>query len=1062
MSDRSPPPPRPATRPVRRKNSEDFDFGEPAPPPRPAVRPQRRQSAKPNEVSENQDVPSGDKPASDAPKESKSRLLSQLEKMDTQASSDPGAAERLGFDKSGKARVGSDAETYVTAVASSIESPGGTLSQGLGLPVLGPRKAYGSQPGDNPPLYKGDVSLGDKEEPTSNEHSSNEKEILPEKGLQSEPEALGKSRSNNQLLSERTPTLSEDQSPEKRSSSLDESTQDLRAKTTTSKLDTPADAKQEHGDQGVQEVLTKKETKEEPKIETQVKPEAEFQGKSEIREEKNEARDNVETEVSAKDEPLGKNRKESETQDREEAEVTDTETVGRALSDGAKDSREEASLSHSPAAGKDEPPQANSAVEINENKHTEDKAGAFSDTLAEPEAPEQGTSRTKQNEISSDVKAPKATHPESSAVSDEKTRESKEPSGKPLTDESIKDNLRESKMPPDTDTSLQDTTKKTSNHHFDAAETAPGPSLGSKITINKESEHANKKEDSGTMDAGSQKDVEKKTIKSPLETKEDHPKPPPRPSHRPKLAAASRFESALRESENAAPKPRPKPNVSGRIGQLRSSLFADLNSALEKGQKSAPSFGRRSEVERSTTDSKETSESEGTRSVKEESADAQLHAMTANPRARMRGPKRRLPTEAKQKWSTVIFPLWRLDPKVTENASTGRQTTDAAELQGPHQESALIKDSDVPIPERIDPDSSYATKGTQESPKGPAKEAVEEPLAGSDEGNRLKSKPTEVPFKHSTSETDRRISYEGKSGEHLGDKPTEEHLNESTDKSDEPANVDIKDYPISKPTQNATESDISSEEKPEKTVANAKASFYLESQEPESAGKFSRSVITDKPSDGAYRRLSEQTEPQSTEREMSPTSESDSFKGSDTSLRRAVAAAISNKSVPEHPDICADTRDIPFPKLASLLDKPSESRHSSDHIGINVGEQALTTGLAEDLLRPPSGVSEQEPTDPNSRSQEEPPLELPSLSHYLDKPRPRGGSNNSSSKMSDISFELPEAPAPPSATSFDQAPPPRPTNRPSAQQRLERARKRIRERQEEHAIEDSGEHESDI
>lgn len=134
--------------------------------------------------------------------------------------------------------------------------------------------------------------------------------------------------------------------------------------------------------------------------------------------------------------------------------------------------------------------------------------------------------------------------------------------------------------------------------------------------------------------------------------------PPERPARRPMPRSDStestKIDKSVFEKETPKVPTKPKPQVSGRIGQLKSSIFADLNAALSKGPP-----GRRP--------SKPTSESENDEapelapSLPEEDADSQLKAIASNPRARPRGPKRRLPEAAKAKWSTATSHLWSIE-----------------------------------------------------------------------------------------------------------------------------------------------------------------------------------------------------------------------------------------------------------------------------------------------------------------------------------------------------------------------------------------------------------------
>ncbi|PRT52654.1 hypothetical protein B9G98_00274 [Wickerhamiella sorbophila] len=145
-------------------------------------------------------------------------------------------------------------------------------------------------------------------------------------------------------------------------------------------------------------------------------------------------------------------------------------------------------------------------------------------------------------------------------------------------------------------------------------------------------------------------------------------KPPPeRPVRRPMRKITddniepTKVDKSVFEKETPKVPTKPKPQVSSRIGQLKSSIFADLNAALSKGPP-----GRR--PSKPTSESCNDEGAEPTPVLAEEDADSQLIAMAPTPRARLRGPKRRLPDAAKAKWSTTTSHLWTIEhvPEASE------------------------------------------------------------------------------------------------------------------------------------------------------------------------------------------------------------------------------------------------------------------------------------------------------------------------------------------------------------------------------------------------------------
>lgn len=989
MSDSPPPPTRPTKRPVRVKTSEDFDFGEAAPPPRPAVRPPRRQSAKPGEVLGSQ-LPSSEdsKPASRNIDDEKVKLSSQLEKMDYQATRDPDAGKHLGFEEGGAVKPGSDAETFVKAVSDVNENPGGALSQELGLPVLGPRKAYGTQSAGISSLEK---ERGLQESPpgkdtvdAENEHAKDDLEPN---------EAQGKEKM--------TPVPDDDHSKVGKDEVIESNKMEKNdTNSSASPKHLPEQEPTEEALEGPGDQPTNELVSDERQISKQGSSK-DFQAKS--------------VDLQNIDEHPESERPQSHAQVGSEEKKGYPEVAKTALDDNISEKPGLKPVDDSEAAKL--PSHDDHHVEL--KKEGSDKVES---TGVESNSSENNVeSRVEHRDTVDEQKIGSAFRKPKIAESDQK-----EATEKPTPEE---------------------TNKKTK------IESHEGKRNLSTSDVPKADEEVN--------DKAIPRDEEKPVVELPRKegdteshdkqekanssAEEKSLKPPPRPTHRPKLVAA--FESAARESERAAPKPRPKPNVGGRIGQLKSSLFADLNSALERGQQSTPFPRRRSEAEDSqpSSDSKQDIKSTDSNSTEEGgSAEAQLSAMPSNPRARMRGPKRRLPTEAKQKWSTVVSPLWTLSlPKEQEKPAAI-----------PSREAANSSETDhVESPTNISAGKSDKTNAEAKS----SKPSSEEPIKLGDE-----KKQTGNPDEQRAHEFISRVQdvaskdpVEGSSKEPIGERATEsvkEPVRQPTQKSE-------KSFGDS--TERFTERDIdstgvSSELNPPFDKPKISTEDLPKTSETEEKSIKDEPGVPDEPRDNVSQSKYNQGDPKIiVEKDATPESESESFKGSDTSLRRAVAAAMSNRPEREHmTDIRAEVQDTSLPKLSSLLDKPSVSQHGDEHLGLHIGQDGLSTnGLTEDLLRPSENAEESKVAEPAAKQDEEP-LMIPGLSHFLDMPRHhREGRPVSPSKVSDISVDLPEAPAP-VTDYFENAPPPRPAKRPpTAEERLELARRRIREHHGEHSLE---------
>lgn len=995
MSDSPPPPTRPTKRPIRMKTSDDFDFGEAAPPPRPAVRPPRRQSAKPGEVSGSQ-VPSSEdsKSASRNIGDEKAKLSSQLEKMDYQATRDPDAGKHLGFEEGGAVKPGSDAETFVKAVSDVNENPGGALSQELGLPVLGPRKAYGTQSAGISSLEK---ERGLQESPpgkdtvdAENEHAKDDLEPN---------EVQGKEKL--------TPVPDDDHSKVEKDEVIESNKME--------KNDTNSSASPKH--------LPEQEPTEEALEGPGDQPTNELVSDERRISKQGSGKDSQAKSVDLQniDEHPESERPQSHAQVGSEEKKGFPEVAKTGLGDDLSEKSGLKPVGDSEAA----------KLPSHDDHHVEFKKEGSKKVESKGVEPKHSS----ENNVESRV--------EHRDTIDEEKIGSAHPEGvlqKPKIAECDQKEATEKPTP-------EETNKKTNieSHEGKGISTSDSPRADEEEVNDKAIPRSEEKTVAELPRKEGAAESHDKQEKANSSVEEKSLKPPPRPTHRPKLVAA--FESAARESERAAPKPRPKPNVGGRIGQLRSSLFADLNSALERGQQSTPFPRRRSEAEDSqpSSDSKQDVKSTDSNSTEERgSAEAQLNAMPSNPRARMRGPKRRLPTEAKQKWSTVVSPLWTL--------SLPKEQGDPAAIL--NREAANSSETDhVESPTNISAGKSDKTNAEAESSKnsseGSTKLGDEKKQTGNPDEQRAHEFISRVQDNAS------KEPVEGSSKEPIG----------------EPATESVK-APVKQPTQESEKSfgdsterftgrdidstGVSSELNPPFDKPKISTGDLPKTSETEEKSNKDEPGVSDEHKYNVSQSKYDQGEPQIiVEKDATPESESESFKGSDTSLRKAVAAAMSNRPEREHmTDIRAEVQDTSLPKLSSLLDKPSVSQHGDEHLGLHIGQDGLSTnGLTEDLLRPSENAEESKVAEPAAKQDEEP-LMIPGLSHFLDMPRHhREGRPVSPSKVSDISVDLPEAPAP-VTDYFENAPPPRPAKRPpTAEERLELARRRIREHHGEHSLE---------
>uniref|UniRef100_A0A060T5V9 ARAD1C08514p n=1 Tax=Blastobotrys adeninivorans TaxID=409370 RepID=A0A060T5V9_BLAAD len=136
------------------------------------------------------------------------------------------------------------------------------------------------------------------------------------------------------------------------------------------------------------------------------------------------------------------------------------------------------------------------------------------------------------------------------------------------------------------------------------------------------------------------------------------PAVPPRPNKLHQM-----FEQQPEENKRPVPPPKPKRLPNSKVGALQASLFKDLDRVMSSG---AP-FG----APRPPSKADPEPEQEQEESEKAETSTEPASAPALASRRRAKGPKgRRLPTEAKDPWTTTIRPMWSLRVEPEPKQST--------------------------------------------------------------------------------------------------------------------------------------------------------------------------------------------------------------------------------------------------------------------------------------------------------------------------------------------------------------------------------------------------------